>query len=616
MSRIPDELVEQVRDAVDLVGLVGEAVDLKRTGSDWRGACPFHGGTHRNFVVVPRKNLYHCYVCHESGDAFTYLMKRFGMDYPTAVRDAARRAGIDIPERTERDAGPDPREPLFTAAAAAHDWFVRRLAEAADAEPAREYLASRGISLETAGELGLGFAPRGPGFREHLRGLGIDEEVALQAGLLHRRTDGSIVPRFRGRLLFPIHDLRGRVVAFGGRILGEGEPKYLNSPETEIFYKGRTLYHLHEAKQAIRREGQALLVEGYFDVVRLSLAGIEHAVAPLGTGLTDDQASLLRRYTGTVILLYDSDSAGLRATFRAGDVLLRHRIEVRVGTLPEGEDPDSLVRAGGAAALQPVLRDAIDVLERKLQLLERKDWFADVAHRRAALDKLLPTLRAAADPITRDLYLTRVHERTGVGVETLRSELASRPEPPREVGPQGRQDRAATAPAPRPVRRDSEEWLLLVALFTNPHWRATARAEIPETLFEDPVLREVYRLAIGTGEPPMLTPDAPDEVVAAYGELSRLAGEVGDAQADQMYADTLSALLARPLWREYEAVVAAQRVAVPPEDTELALQERRLRAELERRFPLAWKRRGTGHQFHKSGPRGRTSSPRRRTDAP
>jgi hypothetical protein len=157
--------------------------------------------------------------------------------------------------------------------------------------------------------------------------------------------------------------------------------------------------------------------------------------------------------------------------------------------------------------------------------------------------------------------------------------------------------------------------LLLVALFTNPHWRATARAEIPETLFEDPVLREVYRLAIGTGEPPMLTPDASDDVVAAYGELSRLAGEVGDAQADQMYADTLSALLARPLWREYEAVVAAQRIAIPPEDTELALQERRLRAELERRFPLAWKRRGTGHQFHKSGPRGRTSSPRRSTDA-
>ena len=613
MSRIPDELVEQVRDAVDLVGLVGETVDLKRTGSDWRGACPFHGGTHRNFVVVPRKNLYHCYVCHESGDAFTYLMKRFGMDYPAAVRDAARRAGIDIPERPERDSGPDPREPLFTAAAAAHDWFVRRLAEAADAGVAREYLASRGIGLETAGELGLGFAPRGAGFREHLRGLGIDEEIALQAGLLHRRADGSLVPRFRGRLLFPIHDLRGRVVAFGGRILDDGEPKYLNSPETEIFHKGRTLYHLHEAKQAIRREGQALLVEGYFDVVRLSLAGIEHAVAPLGTGLTDDQASLLRRYTGTVILLYDSDSAGLRATFRAGDVLLRHRVEVKVGTLPEGEDPDSLVRTGGATALEPVLRDALDVLERKLQLLERKDWFADVARRRAALDKLLPTLRAAADPITRDLYLARVHERTGVGIETLRSELAARPDPAREPDSHSRQG----APVqPARARRDSEEWLLLLALFTNPHLRGLARAEVPETLLEDPVLREVYRQAVGTGEPPVLPPDASAEVVTAFAELTRVAAEVGDGQADQMYADTLNALLARPLWREYEAVVAAQRVAVPPEDTELAGEERRLRDELERRFPLAWKRRGTGHQFHKSGPRGRTSPPRRRTDAP
>src|SRR5690606_1908926 len=162
------------------------------------------------------------------------------------------------------DAGPDPREPLFTAAAAAHDWFVRRLLEAADGEAARTYLAGRGLDLEAAAHLRLGFAPRARGFPEAMRGLGIADEVLVEAGLLVRRDDGTLRPRFRDRLLFPIHDLRGRVVAFGGRLLGEGEPKYLNSPETPVFHKGATLYHLHEAKQAIRREGRALVVEGYF----------------------------------------------------------------------------------------------------------------------------------------------------------------------------------------------------------------------------------------------------------------------------------------------------------------------------------------------------------------
>ena len=186
-----------------------------------------------------------------------------------------------------------------------------------------------------------------------MKGLGVRDEVLLEAGLTRKKEeDRSVVPRFRGRLLFPIHDLRGRVVAFGGRILGEGEPKYLNSPDTPIFHKGKLLYHLDVAKHAMRKTERAILVEGYFDVLRLALAGIEEVVAPMGTGLSADQGSLLRRYTAHVILLYDSDEAGLRATFRAGDELLRHGLRVSVATLPEGEDPDTLVqRHGGAARL-------------------------------------------------------------------------------------------------------------------------------------------------------------------------------------------------------------------------------------------------------------------------
>src|SRR5438105_6358806 len=243
VSLIPDDVIEQVREAADIVGIIGEHVELKRTGSDFRAPCPFHGGTHRNFAVIPRKGMFYCFVCHAGGDVFTFFMKKLGMDYPTAVREVARRAGITIPERGPT--GPDPREPLYSAVATAADWFAGRLRDDPEAQIARDYLTTRHLDLETVQPLGLGYAPRGKAFLDAMKGLGVRDEVLLEAGLLAKREDGTLAPRFRGRLLFPIHDLRGRVVAFGGRILGEGEPKYLNSPDTPIFHKGKLPYNLH-----------------------------------------------------------------------------------------------------------------------------------------------------------------------------------------------------------------------------------------------------------------------------------------------------------------------------------------------------------------------------------
>src|SRR5437870_892679 len=296
MSLIPDDVIEQVREAADLVGIVGEHVELKRTGSDFRGPCPFHGGTHRNFAVIPKKGMFYCFVCHEAGDAFTFFMKRLGMDYPTAVREVARRVGITIPERGP--SGPDPHEPLFNAVAAAADWFTRQLSGSPDAEVARTYLGSRGLELETVLPLGLGYAPKGKAFLEAMKGLGVHEDVLLEAGLLVRREDGTLPSRFHGRLLFPIHDSRARVVGFGGRILGDGEPKYLNSPETPIFHKGKLLYNLHVAKHAMRRAERAIVVEGYFDVLRLGLVGIDEVVATRGTARGSDHAGALHLPSG------------------------------------------------------------------------------------------------------------------------------------------------------------------------------------------------------------------------------------------------------------------------------------------------------------------------------
>src|SRR6266571_2501901 len=482
---IPDDIIEQVRDAADLVGIIGETVELKRTGADYRGRCPFHGGTHRNFAVIPRKGMFYCFVCHEAGDVYTFFMKKLGMDYPTAVREVARRVGITIPERSGPTA-PDPREPLYAAVATAADWFARQLRESPEAEAARKYLESRHVTMEQAQVGGLGFGPRGTAFLDAMKGLGLREEVLLEAGLVVKRDDGSKAARFRARLLFPIHDMRSRVVAFSGRVLGDGEPKYLNSPESPVFHKGKLLYNLHVAKHAMRKAERAILVEGQFDVLRVTLAGVEEVVAPLGTGLTPDQAQLLARHAPHVTLLYDSDDAGLRATFRAGDELLRQGLRVSVATLPTGEDPDTLVQKQGAAGLEAILKDAVDPLERKIQILDRKAFFASLPGRRRALDRLLPTIRAAKDPITRELYISRAAEAAGVRKDVLE----------RETGNEKRETvRAPTFPVSRvpfPALPASAEKALLLLMLEGEPWRARVIEAVDPEELEFPPYRAVF----------------------------------------------------------------------------------------------------------------------------
>lgn len=567
---IPDEIIEQVREAADLVGIIGEHVELKRTGADYRGPCPFHGGTHRNFAVIPKKGMFYCFVCHEAGDVYTFFMKKLGMDYPTAVREVARRVGITIPERSG-PTGPDPREPLYAAVATAADWFARQLQESPEADIARRYLESRHVTREQAALQGLGFGPRGTAFMDAMKGLGLREEVLLEAGLIVKREDGSKVPRFRGRLLFPIHDLRSRVVAFSGRILGEGEPKYLNSPETPIFHKGQLLYHLHIAKHGMRKAERAILVEGQFDVLRTALAGFEEVVAPLGTGLTDDQAELLRRHTTQVILLYDSDEPGLRATFRAGDVLLRHKLRVNVATLPDGEDPDTLVEKKGAGALEQALKDSVDVLERKIQILERKGFFGSLPGRRRALDRLLPTIRAAADPITRELYISRVAEVAGVRKDVLQ----------REVDPKD----APTAPyrplPPSTVLPSNAEKSLLLLMVSGDAWRSRIVEAVDAEEFEFPIYRALFE-AVADDAPERL-----DETAArAYESLQ---GEgLGDEQPDVVFERAVTWLEARRLDREIARKQQEIDLAPEADKGRLALEKQALANERNAKRPT-WK---------------------------
>ena len=421
---IPDEDVERVRDHADIVQIIGEHVNLRRVGSDWRGPCPFHQGTHRNFSVSPKKRMYYCFVCHAGGDVFNFLQKRLGLDWPSAVRSVAEKSGIEIREVETRREGPDPREPVWEINAAAAEYFQRILWSEDLGLGARDYLAKRNVSREAGEQFGLGFAPREIGLlRSYLNTLGYDDDRLLNAGLLVKREEGEEPrPRFRGRLMFPIYDASGRLSGFGGRLIGPGEPKYLNSSDSATFTKGRLLYGLNWARHAIRRDERLLLVEGYFDVVRLVLAGIESVIAPMGTALTEDQAAMIARQTKNVFLLYDSDTAGQKATFRAGDLLLAQGVSVRVVTLPDGEDPDTFVNAHGRAALEAHIDAAVNVFDRKVQILERQGWFADLHRRRRAIDRLLPTIRATTDLVTRDMYIARASEASGVDRNVLSRE--------------------------------------------------------------------------------------------------------------------------------------------------------------------------------------------------
>jgi DNA primase len=569
---IPDEVIEQVREAADIVAIIGEFVPLKRTGSDYRGPCPFHQGTRRNFSVVPAKHLYHCFVCGESGDVFKFLQKRLGLEWPEAVKLVGEKTGIEVVDTRTRREGPDPREPMWEIQATAAGYFQRMLWEDPAGAQAREYLAEREVSRAVADDFGIGFAPREIGLlRTYMNSLGYDDARLVEGGLLIAGDqDAEPRPRFRGRLMFPILDVAGRNVGFGGRLLGPGEPKYLNSAESPIFAKGKLLYALNRSRNAIRKADRSIVVEGYFDALRLISSGIEEVVAPLGTALTETQAGMLRKYSRNIYLLYDSDAAGLKATFRAGDELLRQGMSVRVITLPPGEDPDTFVKKHGSEGLESQITAAIDVFERKIQILERAGWFGELQKKRRALDRLLPTIRATSDEIMRDLYVVRASEVTGVDREILARELGP--------GPSGESaaPRAPAAAPPRPTirgrsgdRREtrrsggtSAERELVRAMVQDRSRVEIIAERIGPDAFHHPVYRAIFSAFLDAGED------------ATMDELSA----VLDAEAIEMIEEMLG---------EGEAQINVQRT-IDDSITRLNVRDMEERlAEIDRLIPIA-----------------------------
>ena len=497
---IPDDVVEEVRARADIVDIIGEFVHLTKAGKDYKGLSPFKEERTPSFYVVPAKGFYHDFSSNESGDVFSFLMKHQGMSFVDAVKYVGARSGIEVREVTKAGGGDDPLRPYFEASAFANSFFHEQLWEKDGGEVARAYLDERGINREVAERYGLGFAPdEWRSFRDAAAVHGLDEGILLDLGLL-KKSEKRDDPydAFRGRIIFPIESISGKVLAFGGRLLGptrKGAPKYLNSPESQIFHKGDILYGLSWSKNHIRREDAVLVVEGYMDVVSLGSVGILNTVAPLGTSLTEGHARLLKRYTTHARLLFDSDSAGLRATFRTADILLAEGMHPSVVTFPEGEDPDSVAQKEGGDAVRGYLKQAVDVLDRKIQMLEERDYFSSIERTRGALDRLLPTLRAVTDPKLRDMYLTTVADRTGVRLETLERELTESPSPPPIPRPQP----TVAKRSPRIPRLGPERTLLLLML-KDRSWVERAAERIGPSDLEDPIYRAIFEALIADPE--------------------------------------------------------------------------------------------------------------------
>jgi len=437
---IPKHFIEELISRVDLVELIGSRVPLKKHGKEYKACCPFHGEKTPSFTVVPDKNFYHCFGCGEHGNALGFLMKHDNLGFIDAVEELADRVGVEVPREQTPGQRPPPSDALFATLEKAASFYRSELMNSARG---KDYFKSRGITGETANIFALGYAP--DAWDSVLRLLGgSDAERArlLQVGLIIERDNRSgHYDRFRDRVMFPIRDARGRTIGFGGRVLDKGEPKYMNSPETELFHKGRELYGLYEARQASRTLTRLLIVEGYMDVVRLHQAGITYAVATLGTATTPEHLARVFRICNEVTFCFDGDRAGRAAAWKALENSLsqvREGRQIRFLFLPEGHDPDTLVGEEGRAAFESRIQQAMPLSEYFINHLSAQVDIRSIDGRARLGEMARPLLERIPAGIFRELLADEVAKTVGLKRERLSSMLG---------------EGAQAPPAPEPTRR-------------------------------------------------------------------------------------------------------------------------------------------------------------------
>ncbi len=412
--------IERVRDATDLVELVSEVTKVKRSGRSVMAVCPFHQEKTASMSVDPARGLYHCFGCGRSGDVFRFVQETQTLDFSDAVELLARRTGITLHRDPEAAKRRDRRQVLVDATVAAVDFYHRRLKTAADAGGARKYLRGRGYESDVVDRFQIGYSPApGDALVGHLKGTGVPEDVMVTAGLAIRARTGRVFDRFRGRIMFPIFDVRGDAVGFGARLLDGDGPKYLNSPETPIYHKSQLLYGLNWAKSEIVRGGEAVVVEGYTDVIALHIAGMPIAVATCGTALGEEHLDLLRRFTERVVLMFDADEAGVGASLRGFERSVPGDLDLRVAALPMGRDPADVVAAGDVDAVAKSIESSAPLLQFRIERELERFRLDEPEARGRAVRAVAAIVARHPDSVTRHEYAVFVARRTGVDLAVV-----------------------------------------------------------------------------------------------------------------------------------------------------------------------------------------------------
>ncbi len=469
---------DEIRARINIVQLVGQRVSLKKAGKDWKGLCPFHDDKTPSFTVSERNGNYRCWSCGEHGDMFTWVMKTQNVEFPEALEILAEQAGVELTRR-----GPvvskSERAQQRTAMDDALQFFQEQLSKSG---PGKEYLERRGIDAESVKSWELGYAPDiGEALVQHLKRKGHPMDECKALFLIDQRTDGSYYDKFRGRLIFPIRDERGDLVAFGGRLLGDGNPKYINSSDTPLYRKSRVLYGMYRAKDALNATRRAVLTEGYLDVIACQRAGVTGALASLGTALSEDHAKLLRRWVDEVVILYDSDAAGQKAAERAIDILGAEGLAVRIALMPEGDDPDTLLKKEGPGAVLRSVEQGQPPLDFKIARLLEKGNPNDKEKFWPAAIEILATAPSDMELQRHLVHLAAMYP--GIP-EPLLAQASLR----REVLARRRRDRGAPAARPRvspPVIRAVSELLpaetMILGAFVGETFRSFAWSVMQES---------------------------------------------------------------------------------------------------------------------------------------
>ncbi len=424
--RIPENKIEEIRAAANIVDVISEYVQLRKRGKNFLGLCPFHNEKTPSFTVSEDKQIFHCFGCHAGGNVYKFLMDYEKISFIEAVQEIAERTGITIEADEDSSEKQSEQEILYDINTTAAKYFSDNLLIKKDGESAQNYFHNRKIKIQTMRTFGLGYAfPTRDALVNFLKERKIDFNKALSLGLIGSGSDGRLYDKFAGRIIFPIFSPNGRVVAFAGRVFNEkeGTAKYLNSPESSIYTKGRILYGLSHAKDEIRRSDRVILVEGYMDLISLYQGGIKNVVAVSGTALTDEQSTLLSRYTKNVVLLFDADTAGIKASMRSIEILLRRDMEIKIASLPKGEDPDSFINNFGKDKFEEIIKRSVNFIEYQSAYYESLGMFDDVSKTAEAIRDLVKPIALIKDELKRNLLIKSISKKFNLREKLLEAEL-------------------------------------------------------------------------------------------------------------------------------------------------------------------------------------------------